>query len=361
MRKVYFLAAAVAATLSVASCATSEVIDSELTTDEATPIGFGTFLDRVSRGSAAASPKAAVVGVPELETSGFTVLAYYTGTTNWDAANAPASPNFMDDQPVTWDGTSSWTYSPPTFWPRKDNDGQNGDDWEKLTFFAFSTVTDASADGLANSNPVITFTTGETAATQVDLVAATVANATGANPTVQFNFKHILSKIGFSTRLAADDGDATVVKVKSLKYCYKAQVNKKGSYTFSLTNDATADWTTIGTYYAQQTTPANGEQLFNDPIGTTLTTTATDLCAPDKYLMLIPQLIADGALSVELIYDVVTTTSGGVSSTSTTTFVKDLPAIAGGLQAGKAYTYDLAVSLTGVDFTVDVDIWTPAP
>lgn len=215
MKKVYFLAAAAAAALSVASCATSEVVDSELAAADATPIGFSTFLDRVSRGAAAASPKASVLTTDNIKDAGFTVLAYYTGEDNWTTyvSSAPADPNFMDDQAVTWNGTSTaWEYSPPKYWPRKDNNN-----WEKLTFFAHSTATGASADGASNSNPVITFTTQETAAAQVDLLAAVLPNVTKASNDgkVEFAFNHILSKIGFSIRLAESYGTATAVKVKS--------------------------------------------------------------------------------------------------------------------------------------------------
>jgi hypothetical protein len=347
MRKVYFLAAAVAATLSVASCATSEVIDSELTTDGATPIGFGTFLDRVSRGSAAASPKATVVDVDGLKApgAGFTVLAYYTGTTDWDASNAPADPNFMDDQSVTWNDPA-WTYSPPKFWPRKNNNI-----WEKLTFFAFSTVTDASADGQSSDNPKITFTTQETASAQVDLVAATAPNATGDNPTVQFAFNHILSKIGFSAKLGGNYGDKTAVNIKSLRVYYDGgKVFKTGTYIFSSDN-TTSTWTTTGTSHVEQTQNA-GDQLFNGSVTLNNDGSLVDLCATaNSYLMLIPQPLATlGDIYVELQYDVVTTSSGTTTSTSSPTLTVNLPPVT--WLPGKAYTYNLIVNLTAVTLGV---------
>ena len=359
MKKVYFLAAAAAAALSVASCATSEVVDSELAAADATPIGFSTFLDRVSRGAAAASPKASVLTTDNIKDAGFTVLAYYTGEDNWTTyvSSAPADPNFMDDQAVTWNGTSTaWEYSPPKYWPRKDNNN-----WEKLTFFAHSTATGASADGASNSNPVITFTTQETAAAQVDLLAAVLPNVTKASNDgkVEFAFNHILSKIGFSIRLAESYGTATAVKVKSLQLHYTAdKVEKNGTYTFDSNNTVnTTDWTLLNTGFLPSSADGSGDQLFLDATGVLLNNDATptsfNLCehsTTHTYLMLIPQTLADDDLYVELEYDVITTAGGGGGGTSTSSpkLKVYLPGVT--LEAGKEYTYNLVVNLSGVTF-----------
>jgi hypothetical protein len=290
-----------------------------------------------------------------LKTSGFTVLAYYTGVTKWANYTAPANPDFMNDQTVTWNGTSgAWEYTPPKYWPRKDNDNTDGDDWGNVTFFAFSTATDAiaSADGVASSNPKITFTTPETAAEQVDLVAAVVTDASGGtnNGKVKFDFKHILSKIGFAAKLAEDDGDATEVKVKSLKVNTGGKVGKSGTYTFKSDNTI-ADWSLTTSSFLG----GNGDELYSNSSGLTLTTTPQDLCNlanPKSYLMLIPQELNAGDMSVDLEFDVITTAggTGGGTSTSTSTIKADLPVISGGWKAGKAYTYNLVVTLTGVEF-----------
>jgi hypothetical protein len=341
MKKIYFLAAAVAAALSVASCATSEVVDSELAAAEAVPIGFGTFLDRVSRDAAAASPKAAAMDATGLQDSGFVVLAYYTGGTDWASYTAPANPDFMDDQKVTY--SSGWKYTPLKYWPRKDNDNTGGDDWGKVTFFAFSRSTDAiaSADGTQGENPKITFTTPQLAKNQVDLVAAVVPNATGSGGgKVLFAFKHILSRIGFTAKLSNDfDATGTTVTVKYLRVFYTAdQIAKGKTYTFANTNDA-------GTWSATSTSTMDvggGDTLYSGTAS--LTNGEVDLCAPNKYLMLIPQAAAAGGVYVNLDFDV-TVDKGASYSTS---FKVPLPATT--WEMGKAYTYNLVVTLTGVEF-----------
>jgi hypothetical protein len=362
MRKVYFLAAAVAATLSVASCATSEVIDSELTTDEATPIGFGTFLDRVSRGSAAASPKANVVGVPELKASGagFKVFAYYTAGVDWETykSGAPETANFMDNFNVAWNSTA-WEYAPLRYWPRTSND-----EWENLTFFAYSTPTGTTAAGQQNNNPKIHFITEETASTQVDLVAAVATDVTKAsgNGKVDFDFKHILSKIGFKTKFDGSYESATTVKIHSLRVYYKSgQVSKTADYTFP-TGSMTPTWVPLSGSALDEKQIANsaGDQLFYSSAGEALDNTGTnsiDLCVSDNsYLMLIPQTPANGDVYVELQYQVTT----GTTPQTITKLRVDLPTRT--WEPGKAYTYNLLVSLTGVTFdTIVVTPWDDIP
>jgi hypothetical protein len=350
MKKVCFLAAAAAFALT--SCATSEAVDVESTTGEA-PIGFGTFLDRASRGSTAASPKAASLDLDGLKNAGFTVLAYSTGETDWSSYSEDrTNPNFMDDQPVTWDGSGSvWTYIPLKYWPRKDNAT-----WYKVTFFAFSTATGASADGQASDNPKIAFTTQDASADQVDLVAAVAPNASGGTNSgkVQFTFNHILSKIGFSAKLAADYGNATAVKVKSLRVYYKSgEVKKEDAYTFSSDNTVSA-WASSGTTTFSEITTGAGDQLFsgNEELSSS---SAVDLCSSGTYLMLIPQALDAGDMYVELVYDQETTV-GSVTDTKTATLKVNMPAIT--WEPGKQYTYNLLVSLTGVTFDVlSVSAW----
>ena len=66
--------------------------------------------------------------------------------------------------------------------------------------------------------------------------------------------------------------------------------------------------------------------------------------------MLIPQTLADDDLYVELEYDVITTAGGGGGGTSTSSpkLKVYLPGVT--LEAGKEYTYNLVVNLSGVTF-----------
>ena len=354
MKKTLILAAIAA--LVFGSCASEEVIDPTVLEGQA--IDFGTFLDRAPQASQSGSgikPLGAVLGLPELKNlpNGFTVLAYYTVLADWSAYTKPATPNFMDDQAVTWNSSSNvWEYDPIKFWPRYGNN-----EWGKVSFFGYSTVNGASADGKANSAPVIGFTTQTAAASQVDLVADADIDITRTTDDgkVNFEFDHILSRIGFSAKLADAYASATVT-VTSLKVYYKTnQVVSTGTYTFSASNNKDAANWSLGTTYFTQASSGSGDEVITS--STTLTVNKQALNATDKYLMLIPQSGIDaGDVYVELKYTV-TTASPTLTVTNTATI--NLPAAPESSSAwspGKAYTYTFSLTLDPVVFDTDIDV-----
>jgi hypothetical protein len=328
--------------------------------EEASAIDFGTFLDRAPKASASPSgiqPLGAVLNKDGLQasTAGFTVLAYYTESEVWSDYTPPATPNFMDDQTVTWNssGAGLWDYDPVKYWPRI------GSQWGKVSFFGFSTATGALADGVDGGNPIIGFTTQTAATSQADLIADVVLNATGATDgKVKFMFDHILSRIGFTARLNTTYSSATVT-VKSLKVYYKAtEVVSTGTYTFNDTdNKADGNWTTGTDYFAEASTfTSAGDRIYNgDTSPATLTTTATDtkLSDPGAYLMLIPQELEAGDMYVELDYSV---TTSSPTLTVNNKAIIELPVVSGGWKPGKAYTYNFTLTLNPVVFDTDIDV-----
>jgi hypothetical protein len=332
--------------------------------EEASAIDFGTFLDRAPKASASPSgiqPLGAVLDKDGLQaaSSGFTVLAYYTELKSWSEYTKPATPNFMDDQTVTWD-TDKWVYTPVKYWPRI------GSQWGKVSFFGFSTSTSASADGVDDGNPIIGFTTQATAASQVDLVADVVLDATGGDNAgkVKFLFDHILSRIGFTAKLAATYSNVTVT-VTSLRVYYKvSEVISTGTYTFNTSGSGTpsdnldADNWTMGTdsFAEASTFTSAGDPIYTGGASpATLTTTATDtkLSDPNAYLMLIPQELEAGDMYVELDYSV---TTSSPTLTVNNKAIINLPVVDGGWKSGKAYTYNFTLSLNPVIFDTDIDV-----
>jgi hypothetical protein len=354
MKKFYFLAAIAAVVLG--SCTSEEVLNQPSgLEDEASAIGFGTFLDRAPQNGV--RPLASVTYQDELKNEGFTVLAYSTGTATWAAASAtaPAIPDFMNDQAVEWlSSPGTWSYAPIKYWPKA------GSDWGKVTFFGFSsTVTGATADGVANGNPQIYFKTAAAAESQVDLVADMEADKTKDNNPVKFEFDHILSRIGFQAKLYAEYAAATVT-VTSLRVYYKEdQVNSSGTYTFNADdNKAAGNWDLTSAATFTEATPGNGDQIFtgtSEALTYTTNNGSSTLTAPNKYLMLIPQTLTTGDMYVELAYSITYSDNSTVKNLSKI----DLPAVSGGWKPGTAYTYTFSLALNPVvfDTTIDVNGW----
>jgi hypothetical protein len=345
MKKTLFLAAIAA--LVLGSC-TKEVIDSPaMLADETSAIGFGTFLDRAPQSGI--KPLATVLNLDGLKDAGFYVLAYSTGADEWDAyvSGADAEPNLMDNQHVEW-STDKWAYTPVKFWPKL-GDGSYG----KVSFFGYApNGTGITVAGTASGTPTIAFATQATAAAQVDLVADVVLDKTGPTTNlVKFDFDHILSRIGFTAKLAADYDPATVT-VTSLKVYYKtSEVKNNGTYTFAETdNKAAGNWALDdASFFANA-----ADQIFDGSTSpATLTTSAEGLSADDNYLMLIPQSYDEGDVYVELEYTVAY--SDGTSIPNTIPNI-NLPTVTSGWESGKAYSYNFTLTLDPIVFDVDISV-----
>lgn len=77
--------------------------------------------------------------------AGFGVFGYYTSNDRFDTNSS--TPNFMYNQPVTYDGTvttPAWTYEPAKYWPNEFGDAAQSDDVDYLSFFAYAPFVDVT-------------------------------------------------------------------------------------------------------------------------------------------------------------------------------------------------------------------------
>lgn len=198
------------------------------------------------------------------------IFAYYTGSSNWTAANTP---NFMYNQPVTrTDNNTPWTYSPVKYWPNNEAD--------KISFFAYAPHNAAGVTPSGNTVagfPYLDYTVPTAEAKQIDLLAATplmdqsyASNpATPGDPTTQgnisFTMHHALTKISIYARssdLSAGKvvNSLSVTAPKSGRLTYKTDgfdwsaSEDKSTYT-ATKSDVTISTTTtnetvlLGTFY----------------------------------------------------------------------------------------------------------------
>ena len=258
MKKILFFAAAAVAML--ASCSqnddltASDVVKQDAQQDA---IQFGMYMGKSAQTRAGATGTITTENLKttagDIRTAGFGVYALYTGDTDFDAV-VDRTPNFMWNQQVSSDGTK-WSYSPVKYWPNgnatADNtaNGATGTGGGKVSFFAYAPwVTDGSGttgitavsaanakvnpnityvltqgedfvdllwgttngssettyDAAQNGGTVVSTTTGSAITTPIDPVAAGPTNINLTKQkikdgTVNFLFKHSLSKIGGGT------------------------------------------------------------------------------------------------------------------------------------------------------------------
>jgi hypothetical protein len=256
----------------------------------------------------------------------------------------------MYNQLVEWSG-SAWSYTPLKYWPDRMEYGGN---YGLVTFFAWNDGTGAtiSPDNVSGA-PKLTYTVPNNHSEQEDLVADACIDKDVTGGPVNLAFNHILSRIGFTARLA-EHYPGTTVKVTSLTVKYTANtVKSSGVYLFGDADHATGSWEppttdTYMTHAGDEVTPEDGVVLNNyDP-----TPLDTRLNANTAYLMLLPQTIPAGAVKIEVMWRV----DNGDLQANTISLPTQvwLP--------GKAYDYNLAVSLTGITLDpVAVNPWDDNP
>lgn len=237
MKKSIILAAVAA--LVLASCAKTETYVKSTFDDAVT---FGAYSGRtITKGGPAVD-----MNLDSLKVHGFGVFATYTELNAFEDLDQDkgANDNFMSNQKVAWDKTSStWTYSPIKYWPNPTN-GQSADE-QKVSFFAYAPYTDSisidTSYGVTGfSNAVAFDNPADTANSKkhvhnfvhytfakdkpnVDLMWGYKAKDSSVNPAtytinnnltrktdvIHFTFQHLLSKLGGSQEGTVTNPDST--------------------------------------------------------------------------------------------------------------------------------------------------------
>ena len=232
--------------------------------DEVTPEGetapevdtSGAILFTASRPSSYIT-RSMIENVEALQSAGFGVFAYYTGSYTWNLCDGSGKeghtskvvPNFMYNQQVEW-STDHWTYSPVKYWPNNnypaDDSGATGSESKNyLSFFAYAPyktnevtyITGFSANDVAGA-PTINYTWGADNdllyAAQTDRYKydSNDANDNGRiGETVLFNFRHALCKVQFKVRRS---NSSHTVSLKSLSVSFNNTATfNLGSATWS--------------------------------------------------------------------------------------------------------------------------------
>ena len=173
----------------------------------------------VSRASTrATTPYYNIETANDLRQTGFGVTAYTTGETYYAAGQTKYLPNFMYNQRVTYDPTSSsWSYAPLVYWPEG-----------KTSFFAYAPYQQDASERLTAMNgsnsfpggnsykgdPTVTYSVAGDPTKSVDLLWAT--NTEGlpwlnqVKPTVSsrltFYFRHALAKVNLQAEYVLEKG-----------------------------------------------------------------------------------------------------------------------------------------------------------
>ena len=247
--------------------------------------------------------------------------------------------NWFDNQKVTYE-TSAWKYEPVKYWLPQGH----------IDFLAYAPY-DSQYDNqqITKDNQKLDFTVNSTITEQKDLLWANATNQTKTDKPVTFTFKHALSRLGYTVKLnkAYSDATFTLTKITLAGSSNGAENAFYTTGTIDLSKTSSTDLWTIST--------PDAKQKF-DWFSGTQTLVTTDYKNPDaNYLFVIPQKFSAPATDkLYVIVDYTINYSGGVTATMTNRVHKQLEK---DFEQGKAYTINLTIGLTPIEFDATVDSW----
>lgn len=370
--------------LAIAGCSQNEI--TEISPEANPAVGFSVFTGTQTKGTITDN-----TGTTGIQTTGFGVLAYYTGTDDFGSgSHASPTPNFMWNQKVEYK-SSAWSYTPLKYWPNTTD--------EKISFFAYAPYADtqsaaSSSNGIeltaatASGYPKITFHWNTTTPSAgVNLVATNAAqtggdktiNLTKQTAAVPFKFKHVLSRANFWAKLDGSVNDSeTKVFIKGVKLLGTSiEAPSAANSSSKFYTKATYKWEDGTWDYTDGTQQAAAVELDGDILNkanpnfgsgsayttssVAVTATAASMFKANQYLFLIPPAVNGIAASTDirilLTYDVVTldTKLDGGKSVIEAKSVVSLPNET--LKGGSAYKYVFTIGLEGVKVSADVENW----
>ena len=333
MNKKFFMGIAAMAALTLVSCSSDDLDSVSDNSSKNEAISFDGYLGRSA--VAVNGSRGSVVDIKALQesTEGFGVFGKYTST---DGQTSDA--NFFKNQQVTYSTTESkWTYSPLKYWP---TDGH-------VDFLAYA----PRVDNKQLKGSSIDFTVESDAANQKDLLWANATSQTKANKTVTFNFKHALAKIGYKVQL---NGDYTGTTIKLNKITLAGSNDGKGTNkAFYKTGTIDLSYTSTTSSTTKLWTPSEEKQDFEWFSGDEqLSKTPAVENPTTKYLFVIPQNFKTGTDQLYVIVEYTITYSD-----NTTVKTKVCKQLEKEFLQGKAYTINLTIGLTPIEFNATVDSW----
>ena len=337
MYKKFFMGIAAMAALTLVSCSSDDLNSLSDNSSKNEAISFDGYLGRSavavngSRGSVL--DKTALQG----ENGGFGVFGNYK-----EANGLEFGSNWFDNVQVKYSSKDTkWKYSPVQYWLPQGH----------IDFLAYAPYDSQYDKQVAKDNQKLNFTVNSTITAQKDLLWANATNKTMTDKTVTFTFKHALSRLGYTVKLNKNY-TGTTIKLDKITLAGSSDGTEKAFYTtgtIDLSKTSSTDLWTIST-------PA-AKQKF-DWFSGTQTLATTDYKNPDaNYLFVIPQNFS--ATATDKLYVIVEYTIEGYKDVTTAMKNTVYKRLDKEFEQGKAYTINLNIGLTPIEFNAEVNDWDP--
>ncbi|MCR5758989.1 MAG: fimbrillin family protein [Bacteroidales bacterium] len=256
MKKTLILAAVAAIALS--ACSKNEILETINKVPEGAAIGFSNYTPKSLTKADGTLVENNTPNTTLVSGKQFAVYAWQTNNGVFLDEN-PGTPNFMNPAVVTWNNDKTTgegnTYSPVRYWP-------SGDNPQNLSFAAYYPYGGAgiTAPTFGSGDPFVAsgvgtyaFTAQSTPAAMVDFCVADVVNDqvynnTNVSPsyknTVQFTFRHQLTKVQFKFKTIAGLANTTVIELVDADL---TGIKNAGTLTATYTKNASPAVNALGT------------------------------------------------------------------------------------------------------------------
>lgn len=268
----------------------------------------------------------------------FGVFGNYTST---DVTTTTYGENLFKNQQVTYDATAetpAWTYKPVKYWSPAGH----------IDFLAYAPF---DSNQKLKESSKLDFTVNSTITAQKDLLWANAANKTNTDKPVTFIFKHALSRLGYTVKTSAT-AEGTSITLNQITLAGSNDGAKGAFYSagiIDLSKTSSTDlWTNLNsdTKLKFDWVSSNKELSSNE--------TKND---ETEYLFVIPQDFSQKTTGADELYVIVDYTIS--YSDGTTMKTKVYQKLEKNFEQGKAYTLNLTLGLTPIEFDVTtVEGWT---
>lgn len=334
MYKKIFMGIAAVAALTLVSCSSDDLNSLSDNSSKNEAISFDGYWGR-SAVSVNGSRGSVIDKAEDLQkvSEGFGVFGNYSST-DGEAFGS----NLFENQKVTYSTEETkWTYSPKKYWSPQGH----------IDFLAYAPHVDGTT--LKNTS-CIEFTVADNAADQKDLLWANAANQTKANNSgigkkVNFKFAHALSRLGYTVKTDLTSSSDVTITLKKITLAGSKDGIQKAFYPKGTINLSTGVWT-----------PSTTDEKQNFVWLSTDKTLDSDTKNSDKeYLFVIPQNFSKTEENADALFVIVEyTIKYGDEKPVTYTVSSQLKQ---NFVQGMAYTINLSLGLTPIEFDADVTAW----
>lgn len=338
MYKKFFMGIAAMAALTLVSCSSDDLNSLSDNSSKNEAISFDGYWGR-SAVSVNDSRGSVIDKAEDLQniSEGFGVFGNYTST---DVTTTTYGENLFKNQQVTYNATAetpAWTYKPVKYWSPAGH----------IDFLAYAPF---DSNQKLKESSKLDFTVNSTITAQKDLLWANAVNKTNTDKPVTFIFNHALSRLGYTVKTNAA-AEGTTITLNQITLAGSNDGAKGAFYSAGIIDLSKTSSTDLWTNLNSDT------KLKFDWVSSNKELSSTETKNDEtEYLFVIPQNFSQKTTSADALYVVVEYTIS--YSDQTTMKTKVYQKLEKNFEQGKAYTLNLTIGLTPIEFDATVDTWT---